>query len=333
MPTDVPLVSYAEDHGWSVTFGRFRHDGEVSLVTADTRVVPGDLVNVVGTSSQVSAAVDGLGTRSSTHLELDRSVLDFRRMFVSSPRVAGRALGELDLAHHGASVTRVRRGDTDLVATPDTVLELGDRVRVVAPRHRMPGLAQLFGDSYRAVSEFDVTVFAVGVALGLLLGLVPVPLPGGGTFTLGIAGGPLVVGLVLGAAGRSGRVLWQLPYPASTTLQQLGMVLFLAGVGTRSGWAFASTLGEGGGLALFVAGAVTTCAVAFATLVIGHRWLRIPMGTLIGHVAGLQTQPAVLAFAREQAGEQAPNLGYAAVYPTAMILKIVVAQLLLTVVR
>jgi putative transport protein len=140
----------------------------------------------------------------------------------------------------------------------------------------------------------------------------------------------LIVGLILGALGRTGPILWQLPHGANLTLRQLGLILFLAGVGTRSGYAFASTLSSGGGLALFFAGMTVTTMIAMTTLWIGYRMLKIPFPLLTGLLAGLQTQPAVLGFASERAGNDLPNVGYATVYPVATITKIVIAQLLLT---
>jgi putative transport protein len=159
-----------------------------------------------------------------------------------------------------------------------------------------------------------------------------VPLPGGASFRLGLAGGPLVVGLVLGRLGRTGRLVWTLPYSANLTLRQLGLVLFLAGVGTRSGDAFVTTLRHGG-LTIFLAGALVTCAVATTMLVVGRKVLGIPMPLLLGMVAGIHTQPAALAFASAQAKSDQPNVGYASVYPLATIAKIVLAQLLLALLR
>jgi putative transport protein len=163
----------------------------------------------------------------------------------------------------------------------------------------------------------------------LLLGSLPIPLPGGQTFELGFAGGPLVVGLLLGALGRTGPILWQIPFSANLTLRQLGLILFLAGIGTRSGYAFVQTLTQGEGLKLFFIGAAITLGAALLTLWIGYRWLKIPLDVLGGVLAGLQTQPAVLAFALEKTANDRPNLGYATVYPFAMLLKILLVQLLL----
>jgi putative transport protein len=227
-------------------------------------------------------------------------------------------------------VTRVRRGDVELVPDGHTVLEPGDRVRVVAPRTHIADISNFLGDSYRALSEVDILTFSLGIALGLLVGLVPIPMPGGGALKLGFAGGPLVVALILGARGRTGPLVWSMPYSANLTLRQLGLILFLAGVGTRSGYAFVHTLSGSQGITIFAAGAIITCVTGMATLWIGYRLLRIPLSLLIGMLAGLQTQPAVLGFALEQTHNDLPNVGYATVYPVATISKIIIVQVLLT---
>ena len=145
---------------------------------------------------------------------------------------------------------------------------------------------------------------------------------------LGIAGGPLVAALLLGALGRTGPLVWNLPYSANLTLRQIGLILFLAGIGTRSGFAFWQALRVGSGWGMLAAGAVITLVVALGVLWFGHRVLHIPFGMLTGMLAGLQTQPAVLGFAVEQSGNDLPNVGYARVYPLATVAKILLAQLL-----
>jgi putative transport protein len=193
----------------------------------------------------------------------------------------------------------------------------------------MGEVAKFFGDSYKALSEVDMMSLGVGIALGLLLGLITIPLPGGLHFSLGFAGGPLIVALVLGTLGRTGPIVWQIPYSANLTLRQLGLVVFLAGVGTRSGYAFVDTLLHGSGLQLFLLGAVLTLSASLLTLLLGHFLFKIPMSLLIGIVSGLHTQPAALAFANEQTGNDLPNIGYATVFPVATITKILLAQILL----
>jgi putative transport protein len=322
------------EHGLRALFGRMKRGEHVSVVTAETRFQEGDLVVIVGDAASVRAATALLGEAVSEHLDLDRRALDYRRIFVSAQSLSGKLLRELALpARFGATVTRIRRGDVDLLPDDDTVLELGDRIRVVGPRERMDEVSKFFGDSYKALAEVDVVTFSLGIALGLALGMVPIPLPAGASFKLGAAGGPLIVGLLLGRLGRTGPMVWTLPYSANLTLRQLGLVLFLASVGTRSGYAFATTFAQGGGLAIFAAGAVITCVTALGGLWIGHRVLRIPRDVLLGVIAGVHTQPAALAFAVEQTGNEQPNLGYSTVFPLATIAKIVLAQLLLALLR
>jgi putative transport protein len=315
--------------GWRVVFGRLQHQGGVAVATGDATLRRDDLVSIVGPREDVERAAAAIGELAPEPLELDRHTLDFRRVFVSNPALVGRRLRDLDLPRsQGAVITRIRRGDLELLPSGDTVLELGDRVRVVTRRDNMEAVSSYFGDSYRGLAEVDVVSLGLGIALGLLVGMLPIPLPGGLSFTLGFAGGPLVVALLLGWRERTGPIVWSLPYSANLTLRQLGLTLFLAAIGTRSGFAFVSTLASGGGLAIFLAGAGVTVLTAAATLLTG-RLLRIPLAQLSGMLAGLQTQPAVLAFASEQAGNELPNIGYASVFPLAMVAKIICAQLLL----
>lgn len=322
----IALAALMQETGWRVLFTRHADGKDVEIPRPDTVLQHGDVLSVIGESSDVGRVVDALGEPAAVDLALDRTDIDYRRIFVSNDALVGRTIGDLGLlGRFGAIITRVRRGDVDRMARADTVLELGDRIRVVAPRDRMSSLSAYFGDSYRKLSEIDVASFSLGIVAGLLLGMVPIPLPGG-SFTLGPAGGPLLVGLLVGALGHTGPFTWQLPYNASLTLRQLGAVLFLAGVGTRSGYAFVDTLAQGAGLELLLLGAVVTTLSALLVILGGVFLLRTPTGVLAGVVGGLVTQPAVLAFAVERTGSDLPNTGYATVYPVATITKILLAQ-------
>lgn len=328
--TGLTLDELVRAKRWHVVFGRHKRGEVLQVATGGLRLQAGDLLSVIGSASELERVGETLGRFVPKGLEQSREALDFRRVFVSSREAAGRTLADLNLpGRFGVTVTRIRRGDVEFLPSGNTVLELGDRVRVVGRHERIREVSRFLGDSYRALSEVDVLSFGLGIALGLLLGSVTFDLPGEVEFKLGIAGGPLVAGLLLGALNRTGPILWQLPYSANLTLRQLGVILFLAGIGTRSGSTFAQTLAQGGVLTLVLVGAILTVGAAFLTLWIGHRLLGISLGTLSGILAGLQTQPAVLAFALEKAGNERPNLGYATVYPLAMLLKILIAQLLL----
>ncbi len=327
------LGTLAEEYDHHIVFSRIMrgdspgHPGEVDVATDDAIPLPGDILTVIGDPETVEVFAARVGHPSSVALTLDRSSVDYRRVAVSNPKVAGQALGDLRLRRRfGAVATRVRRGDVDLLATDDLVLQIGDRVRIVAERRRMSEITEFLGDSEKGAAAYSITSLALGLALGVLLGELQFPLPGGSEFALGLAGGPLLVGLIVGRAGRTGPVLWSLPHGVASTLSQLGMMLFLAYAGSNSGSALAEALGSPTGPRLLAVGAVVTLVTA-ATVIIGGRVLAGMYGPRMGGVlAGTQTQPAVLAYANETSKDDPRvNLGYALVYPAAMIVKVVVA--------
>lgn len=333
----LPTLGQISDHyNGHLVFSRIMrgdrpgHPGVVDLATDDTHPRPGDIVTVVGDPEIIDEWTIEVGHPSTVALTLDRSALDYRRIAVSNREVAGVELGALRLTRKfGAVATRVRRGDLDLLATEDLVLQLGDRVRVVAPPERLREVARYFGDSERGAQAFNLTNLAIGVTLGVLLGLIQFPLPGGGTFALGVAAGPLLVGLFLGRAGRTGNMLWTLPLAASNTLNHLGMMLFLAYAGSNSGAALADAIAQPIGWKLFVAGLAVTTITAIGHLTIGHYFGGLFGAKLSGVMAGAQTQPAVLAYANQRTKDDPRvNLGYAMAYPVGMIAKVMIAPLL-----
>jgi putative transport protein len=313
-----------------LAFGRVEHDGMVTLATNDITLEVGDLCTVIGEPDDVDRFITWAGHRSSRHLALDRAMLDFRRISVSNRTLAGQRLGELDLeGRFGATVTRVRRGDTDSVADADFVLRLGDRLRVVGPAQRLGEVATLLGDSDRSLGEVDAMGFALGLAIGLLIGLIAVPLPGGGSLSLGVGGGPLIAGLVLGTLSRTGPITWQIPHAANLTLRQLGILIFLAAIGIRSGATFAHAFGSGKGGKVVLAAVAITVVLAVASLLL-MRVLGSDPASAAGQIAGIETQPAVQAYAADATkGDSRVDAGYALVLPLAMILKLILVQLLI----
>lgn len=311
-----------------VVVSRVMRAGEQRTVDGSFVLAVGDIVTLVGPETEVKRFAARLGRPSEVHPHLDRSQVDVRRIIVSNREVAGRKLRELDLRHRfGATISRIRRGDVELLPHADFVLEMGDQVRVVAPRDRLQAVADYLGNSFRLLAEVDVISVSVGIALGLIVGALPIPLPGGFTFQLGFSGGPLLVALILGAVSRTGKMLWVLPYHVNRTLRELGMVLFLAGIGTRAGNAVAGTLSEVGP-AVVAAAACVSLAYSSLALLIGYKLFKIPMTTLYGLIAGVQTQSATIAYANEKTHGDLSNITYALVYPTAMVLKILLSQLL-----
>ncbi|MDD9206961.1 TrkA C-terminal domain-containing protein [Georgenia sp. 10Sc9-8] len=319
---EVPGFAEAE-----VRFSYLARRGDTRVVTPEEELQVGDRVVVVGPADAVERARDHLGHQARDHhLADDRSTVHFRRFLVSDPRVAGRTVADLDVPgrFHGV-VTRVRRGDLDLLAHDDLVIELGDRVRVVAPRAEFPAISALLGDSERKVSEVDALSLGIGLALGLLLGLVTVPLPAGTQFALGSAAGPLVVGMVLGRLERTGPVVWGLPGAANLTIRQLGLLLFLGATGLASGQAFASQAFTGLGLRVVLA-AVALSAVAAVLFLLLARWVGTSAPRAAGGLAGFVGQPAILAYASSRSVDERVDAGYAALFALGIITKILLVQ-------
>ena len=309
---------------------RVRQSGRVDLARSETVLTEGDVVAVVGDEQAFRRAAYIFGATSHSEIALDRSELDYRRVFVSRADIVGRRIRDLDLTDRlSAIITRLRRGDYDIVPDEETRLEYGDRVRVLTRRANFPAVTKFFGDSVRGAAEMHVGSLALGMVLGVIVGMLPIPLGGDRTVRLGLAGGSLLVALVLGRLERTGGISWVMPLPANLTLRQIGLLLFLAGMGTRAGYSFLDTLRHSGPQ-LMLAAAVVTFVVTLTTLTVGRYLLGVPFDSLLGLASGVQTQPACLAYADELARSDVPSAAYAAVFPTAMMVKILLAQLLLT---
>ena len=312
-----------------VVISRLRRAGAHVVPNKYTVLQEGDIVVAVGSPEAIAAAAAYFGERSEAHLEARRERIDIRRILVSKKEHVGRRLADLELDRRfGAQVTRIRRADLDMLPTPDVRLELGDRIRVIAPAERLREISAWFGDSERDLAILDVPALAIGLCLGLLLARVPLPGPGGAV-TLGIAGGPLVVGLILGRLGRTGPFVWQIPYEASSTLRELGLILFLAGVGVSAGGKLVGVPGDSLAAMLALGAAVTLVTGALTLLTLQHFAKAGPISAL-GGLSGMQTQSATLAVAHDLSGRSEETwVAYALVYPVAMIGKIIAAQLLI----
>jgi putative transport protein len=326
----VPLGPLAAGYGGAVVFTRLKHQHAAStteLAGEDAVLGRRDLVTVVGPRGLVDQVTAELGHTSSHNIVDDRHALDYRRITISDAGLAGRTIHDLRLDRYGATASRVRRGDVDLVAHPGFVVQMGDRLRVICPETRMEEVSAYLGDSERGISDINPAGLALGMLLGVLLGLVTVPLPGGG-FALGSAAGTLLVGLVFGRIGRVGPVVTSMPHGAASSLSTFGMITFLAYAGTAAGSRFADAVTSELGWKVAVLGLVLTSAAALA-LLLAARAAGSPPRQTAGVLGGAQTQPAVLAYANEQTGaDLRVGIGYALVYPAAMIAKILLAQVL-----
>ena len=326
--TVASLLGDGAHHGFVLS--RVRHGDETSLVYAGTMLARDDLVVAVGNMAAHERARILFGEESNLEIQTENKEFDFRRIDVSDTRVIGKTIRELNMQNLlDATITRVRRGDVDFIPTGETVLERGDRVRVLTWAGNLDRVARFLGDSVRSGSEADFLSLSVGLVIGVLLGIAPLPLPGGGTFALGFAGGPLIAGLLLGRLQRSGPITWGMPFSVNLTLRQVGLVLFLAGIGTKAGDGFVGTV-EHGGWILMAVGAGITAVTTLLVLIGGNRFLRLSYPSVMGLMSGIQTQPACLAYANEHGGTDAPNVWYASVYPVSMIAKIILVQLLVS---
>ncbi|MDO5645699.1 MAG: TrkA C-terminal domain-containing protein [Dermabacter sp.] len=303
----------------------FMRGGEVSVASPTEKLEEGDRVLLVGEPSAVTDAAAALGTRVSEHLAHDRSRVNFRRFIVSNPALAGRTVADLHVPYRfGGIITRVRRGDRDMLAHADMPLQLGDRVRVVFPTPKRAELAAYFGDSEKRITEVDFFSLGIGIALGVAVGLVALPV-GGAQLALGSSAGPLLVGLILGKADRTGPFVWTLPHSANLTIRQLGLVMFLAAVGLSSGQAFASTAFTMTGLTVALLAAVLLALALLAMWGLGHV-LGLSSARTAGAIAGFVGQPVLLNHAHSLVDDERTDTGFSALFTAALIVKIIVVQ-------
>lgn len=309
LPPDVRVVAIRrDDRNRAADPDAVLADGDVLLVVTPTQAL----------LDQVRAAV---GEAVPGRLTGDRRDLDYLRVFASRPAVVGRALGELTLpGDRAAVVAQVRRGDSDLLPGPGLVLEHGDRVGLLAHRADFPALRAFFGNSIKGTAELSYVSVGLGMALGFLVGAVAIPVPGVGAFALGLSG-VLVVALILGHRRRTAGLNWAMPLSANLVLRNLGLTLFLAQVGMASGPKFAAAVVESG-LLMLALGAVVLAGLVAPILALGLFVFKTPFDDLAGIVAGACGNPAILAFSNRLAPTDRPDVGYATIFPSMTLVKI-----------
>ncbi len=259
-------------------------------------------------------------------IEADHQDLDDIEVYVSKPSVIGRKLGELNLGDTlGCTVLSIQRGDAQLYPHPGLILEAGDRIRVVTEPGRFEEVQAFFGNSARSTAEVSYLGLGIGLTLGVLLGLIPFSLPGLGRFTVGAGGGAMIVSLILGKIGRSGQVRWTIPPSANLTLRNFGLTLFLAVVGMRSAEQFITTI-QTTGFLLIGMGIVITLSVVIVSLILGYWLFNLSFDEVLGIIAGVTGNPAILAYASDVVPTNKPELGYAIIFPTSTLIKILVIQ-------
>jgi putative transport protein len=291
-----------------------------------------DVIALAGDSEEaLESARLLIGESATGQITGDRGDLEYFRLFVSRPAVVGVSLADLRIPGVSQfSVLHVRRGDADLLPRSEFVLEFGDRIGIMVRREHREAVRKHFGDSIKGTTEFSYVSLAVGMALGMLLGILPIPIPGMGTLRLGVAGGPLIVGLILSRLGRTGGWVWTMPFSANIILRNLGLTLFLAQIGMSAGPKFLETVQQTGVLFLGLGGAIVLVAVLF-NLLVGHFFFKLRLDDLIGTTCGVAANPAHAVFASKLVPSDRTDIAYAITFPTGTIMKILLLQIMLSV--
>jgi putative transport protein len=272
-----------------------------------------------------------IGNKAPGKIVKDRSHLDYLRVFASKQNVVGLQLSQIKFPEGiEANIVQIRRGDTDLLASPDATLEYGDRIGLLSDRCHFENLRKFFGDSIRSTTEFSYIALGIGMVLGVIVSLIPIPIPGVGTLKLGIPAGVLIISLILGKLVRTGPITWTMPFSANVILRNFGLSLFLAQVGMNSGEKCANTIQETG-MSFVILSAILLIPLVFFPLLVGHFLMKMPFDDLFGVTSGLAGNAAIVSYATKAVPSERVEISYAMVYPAAIILKIIIAQALVTI--
>ena len=323
---DVPFLKNSQ-----IVISRVLHAGKIELARPETALHIGDIIHVVGPTASLLDLAVAVGSMSHVDLraQTDTNVVS-RHVVLTKADAVGRTVSEVGQSgFRDATITRISRAGIDFPATAETELQYADTLTVVGSREGLKRLATVIGDTPKELATPHMIPLFVGLALGVVLGSIPIALPGlPSPVKLGLAGGPLLVAILLSRLGHVGRMVWWMPVSSNLMLREFGIALFLACVGLSSGGTFVETLIRGPGLAWMGAAALITVAPILTVAAVARRFLRLNYLTICGVIAGSMTDPPALAFASAQAKSNATSLAYAAVYPLTMILRVLGAQLL-----
>jgi putative transport protein len=318
--------------GMGVTVSRIRRgdEGEVCLATSGTVLKRADRIVAVGTGAVLDQFQRVVGRRSHEDLLQAPGSITSQAVVVTSNRALGKTVAELGLDHlHGVVTTRVTRADLEMSAVPSLRLHFGDVLQLVGDQASIEKAAAFLGNSLKELNEMHFIPLFLGIAFGIALGTVPIAMPGlPQPLRLGLAGGVLVVALVLGRLGRIGRVVWHMPANVNLAFREFGIALFLAAVGLTAGAKFFSTVFSSVGALWLFAGFVITVSPLLLVGVFARAVLKMNFTALSGLVAGSMTDPPALAFALNISRSDGPMVSYATVYPLIMLLRILSVQIL-----
>lgn len=317
--------------GRDFVISRILQNGHVTIPSKDTIFHVGDQMYVVCAEDDAEAIIAFIGPKIKVDWEKQDMPMVSRRILVTQSKMNGKRLGELHLRTiYGVNITRVNRSGMDIFASYNLTLQVGDRVMVVGPQDAVDRVANLMGNSLKRLDHPNIVTIFVGIFLGILFGSLPIAFPGIPTpVKLGLAGGPLIVAILIGRFGYKLKLVTYTTMSANLMLREIGIALFLASVGIKAGANFVQTVVDGDGLLYVGCGFLITVIPLLVMGVIARMRYKMNYFMLMGLMAGSTTDPPALAYANQTANNNAPAVGYSTVYPVTMFLRILTAQLLI----
>ena len=309
---------------------RIVHDGEVSIPNRNTVFHLGDQMLIVCAEADQEAITAFIGPKLDIDFEQQDQPLVSKRILITNPKINGKTLGAMHFSSmHGVNVTRVTRHGMDLFASASLPLQVGDRIMVVGPEDAVDRVANKMGNSIRRLDAPNIATIFVGIIIGILFGSLPFAIPGMPVpMKLGIAGGPLIIAILIGRYGYKIKLVTYTTTSANMMLREIGLVLFLASVGIKAGAGFFQTVVQGDGLLFVLTGFLITIIPIFIIGPIARMRYKFNYFTIMGMIAGTYTDPPALAYANSICSKEAPAVGYSTVYPLSMFLRILTAQIL-----
>ena len=307
---------------------------QIEIASANTVLQENDKVFVITTETDAETIKTFIGEESDMErkqwIRMESQFIN-RRILITKPELNGKRLGQLKLRKlYGINITRINRAGVDLVAKPGLTLQVGDRVNVVGTETAVSNVEKVLGNSMKRLNEPNLITIFVGIALGIVLGSIPISFPGiPQPVKLGLAGGPLVVAILISRFGYHYKLITYTTQSANLMLREIGITLFLACVGISAGDGFVDTIVNNGGFAWIGYGFIITFVPLMIIGCIGRYFCKVNYFTLMGLIAGSTTDPPALAYSNATAGNDAPSVGYATVYPLTMFLRVLTAQLLI----
>ena len=325
------LIEIKEFLGRNFVCSRIRHEGHVSIPNHETIFNMGDQLFIVCSEEDAPAITVFIGKEVELDWEKQDLPMVSRRILVTKPEINGKTLGSMHFrSMYGVNVTRVNRSGMDLFADPNLILQVGDRVMVVGQQDAVERVAGVLGNQLKRLDTPNIVTIFVGIFLGILLGSLPIAFPGMPTpLKLGLAGGPLVVAILIGRFGHKLHLVTYTTMSANLMLREIGIVLFLASVGIDAGANFVQTVVEGDGLLYVGCGFLITVIPLLIIGAIARLCYKVNYFTLMGLIAGSNTDPPALAYANQVTSSDAPAVGYSTVYPLSMFLRILTGQMIL----